>query len=87
MQRGWSVLCLPFLGLLDKSRLTEIGYQQLSAAEKDSSVSRMVGEMLEEKMKRDTVRMSAKKSFFNRPVRSLRLEGEKLPAREDLHER
>ncbi|MDX1643402.1 MAG: hypothetical protein R3244_03480 [Thermoanaerobaculia bacterium] len=62
-------------------------WARLEAARRDSSVSRLVGEMLEEKMARDEGRRAAEEQFFSVAPRVLRREGEPLPSREELHDR
>jgi hypothetical protein len=62
-------------------------WARITAAEKDTSVSRLVGEMLKDKMEKDSAIHRARERYFSRDSSSLRKMGEKLPAREDLHER
>ncbi len=61
-------------------------WARLEAARRDSSVSRLVGEMLEEKMARDQGRRAAETQFFSVRPRALRQEGESLPSRDELHD-
>lgn len=62
-------------------------WARLEAARRDTSVSRLVGEMLEEKMARDEGRRAAEEQFFAVLPRVLREEGESLPTRDELHDR
>lgn len=62
-------------------------WARITAAEHETSVSRMVGEILAEKMGGEKARRLAKERFFSRHVRPLRNEGEKLPSRDEIHER
>ncbi|MSP63611.1 MAG: CopG family transcriptional regulator [Myxococcales bacterium] len=58
------------------------------AAEHDSSVSRMVGEMLRKRMEEESGYQAAMKDWMSsrKPIR-FREPGEPLPTREELHER
>jgi hypothetical protein len=62
-------------------------WARIEAARRETSVSRMVGEMLEEKRKRDEGRRADRNRFFSVAPRKLREPGETLPRREELHDR
>lgn len=62
-------------------------WARLEAARQDKSVSRLVGEMLEEKMVRDEGRRAAEEQFFSVRPRALREAEQSLPARDELHDR
>lgn len=57
------------------------------AAEHDTSVSKMLGRLLEEKMAEERDYARAKEQFLSREPRELRHRSGKLPARDDVHER
>jgi len=60
---------------------------RVRAAEADRSVSRWVGELLEERMRFDGEYETAKRRYLARAGRKLRREGEALPSRDELHDR
>lgn len=62
-------------------------WARLRAAEQDTSVSRLVGEMLREKMVRDLGYQTARERFFSVRPRTLRAAGQPLPTRGELHDR
>jgi len=64
-----------------------VKWARIEAARHDTSVSRMVGEMLTEKMRHDDAYDAARRSFFASPPRTLRRSGEILPNREELYDR
>lgn len=57
------------------------------AAQHHTSVSRMLGAVLEQKMREDTAYQRAAEAFFDAPVSPLRDPMLPLPTRESLHER
>ena len=57
------------------------------AAEHDTSVSRLVGDMLAEKMRQESGYEAAMRSFLARSAPPLRRPGERLPKREELYDR
>lgn len=57
------------------------------AAEHDTSVSRLVGALLEERMERERAYESAHARFLSRTPRALRNPGDAMPARDALHRR
>jgi hypothetical protein len=57
------------------------------AAKHDTSVSRMVGNLLEAEMSKDQEYERAKERFLERPARALRSSDQTLPSRDSLHER
>jgi hypothetical protein len=62
-------------------------WARIEAARHDTSVSRLVGEMLAEKMQHDNAYDAARRSFFASPPRILRRPGEPLLKREELYDR
>ncbi len=60
---------------------------RIRAAERGTSVSRLVGEMLRERMVDDTRYRAAMERYLSLPARPLRREGQPLPGREELHDR
>lgn len=62
-------------------------WTRIEAAKRDSSVSRFVGELLAERMKSEAAYDSAQEQFFAVRPRSLRVAGNRLPKREELHDR
>lgn len=62
-------------------------WARLEAARRDTSVSRLVGQMLHEKMVRDEGRRAAKERFFSIRPQILREAGHALPGRDELHDR
>lgn len=62
-------------------------WARVRAAESDTSVSRLVGEMLREKMSEEESYQKAMEKYFSLPLLNLRGKGEKLPKREELYDR
>lgn len=62
-------------------------WARVRAAEADTSVSRLVGEMLREKMTTEEGYRAARERFFAPEPRALRRRGEALPARDAVHDR
>lgn len=62
-------------------------WARIWAAEHETSVSRLVGEMLREKMLRESEYDAAMRRFLSRKPLPLLIPGEKLPSREELHDR
>jgi hypothetical protein len=62
-------------------------WARVEAARRDTSVSRLVGIMLAEKMRHDDVYEAARRSFFASPPRNLRQPGKALPKRAELYDR
>jgi hypothetical protein len=60
---------------------------RVEAAKRETSVSRMVGEMLQEKMRSEDAYETARRQFFAVEPRPLRQEASPLPSREELHDR
>jgi len=60
---------------------------RVEAAKRETSVSRMVGEMLQEKMRSEDAYEMARRQFFAVEPRLLRQEDGPLPSREELHDR
>lgn len=59
---------------------------RLEAAERNTSVSRLVGALLRERMTAERAYETAMKEYLERRPRKLRAAG-RLPRREDLHDR
>jgi hypothetical protein len=62
-------------------------WARIEAAKRDTSLSRLVAELLEEKMRREEGRRAARDRFFSIQPRTLREPGSSLPTREELHDR
>ena len=62
-------------------------WARIKAAEQDTSVSRLVGEMLREKMTNEQSYQSSMKRYLSRKPRPLSHRGAKYPTREEIHER
>jgi hypothetical protein len=60
---------------------------RVEAAKRESSVSRLVGEMLKERMRSADAYEVARRQFFAVEPRPLRAEAAPLPSRESLHDR
>jgi len=62
-------------------------WARIQAAEHDTSVSRLVGEMLEEKMRQEQRYHDSLQQYFSRGPQRLKAGTVRYPDREDLHER
>jgi hypothetical protein len=62
-------------------------WARVRAAERDTSVSRLVGELLREKMIEDQSYEAAMRAYLERPARRLKKSGARYPRRTDLHGR
>lgn len=62
-------------------------WARIQAAEHDTSVSRLVGEMLKEKMLEEERYGEAMRDYLARGARRLKSEGDRYPSREELHDR
>jgi hypothetical protein len=62
-------------------------WARVAAAERNTSVSRMVGELLRERMEAEGQYALARAQFDAIAPRTLRKPGDRLPSREELHER
>jgi plasmid stability protein len=62
-------------------------WARIRAAERDTSVSRLVGEMLREKMVEEQAYQIAKQQYLSRPAKKLKKPGTKYPRREELYGR
>jgi hypothetical protein len=62
-------------------------WARIRAAEENTSVSRLVGEMLREKMLREKAYETSMHRFLARNPVKLRAPGDRYPGREELHER
>jgi hypothetical protein len=62
-------------------------WARLRAAERETSVSRVVGEMLRDKMITEEGYRAAREQFFAIRPRRLRKPGRPLPTRDELHDR
>lgn len=62
-------------------------WARIRAAEDETSLSRLVGEMLREKMIAEKTYLTAMKRYLSQASRTLKKRGEKYPQRKDLHDR
>lgn len=62
-------------------------WARIRAAERETSLSRLVGEMLCEKMHEEENYEKAMRKYLSGSPRMLKKVGAKYPAREELHER
>jgi len=62
-------------------------WARVRAAERDTSVSRLVGEMLREKMLGERSYQAAMQQYLSRQPKRLKRSGTKYPGREELHDR
>ena len=62
-------------------------WARIRAAKHDTSVSRLVGQMLKEKMLEEARYEEAMQEYLARTPQKLKSEGTKYPQREDLHDR
>ena len=62
-------------------------WARIMAAEQNTSVSRLVGELLREKMLEEQDYQIAMQQYLSQPPKVLKAPGEKFPAREALYER
>lgn len=60
---------------------------RIEAAKRDTSISRLVGQMLRDHMQSSESYETARQQFFEIEPRPMRRSGTRLPAREDLHDR
>jgi plasmid stability protein len=61
-------------------------WARIRAAERETSVSRLVGEMLKERMLEEESYQAAMQTYLAQTPRGLKGPGVKYPKREDLHE-
>jgi hypothetical protein len=64
-----------------------VRWARIKAAEQDTSVSRLVGEMLRDKMMNEQSYHSSMRRYLSRKPRQLSKPGTRYPTREKLHER
>ncbi len=62
-------------------------WARVRAAEQDTSLSRLIGEMLRLKMVEEENYLNAKEKYFSQPSGNLKKPGAKYPRREELHVR
>ncbi len=62
-------------------------WARIRAAEQDTSISRLVGEMLREKMTNEQLYHSSMRRYLSRKPRPLSRNGAKYPTRVEIHER
>lgn len=60
---------------------------RVEAAKQDTSVSNFLGEVLAERRRRAEGYQAARASFMGRRPRPLRKPGDRLPTRDEIHER
>lgn len=62
-------------------------WARIEAARRDMSLSRFVGEILRERMRREERYEAAMRDFLSRPRKPLTRPGETYPRREELYDR
>ena len=62
-------------------------WARLEAARRDTSVSRLVGELLREYMAATSAYEASQEEFFSRRARKLKAPGSSYPGRNDVHDR
>ncbi len=62
-------------------------WARIRAAEQNTSVSRLLGEMLKEKMQEEEAYLLAMEQYFSVKPKALKKPGEHYPRREELYER
>ena len=62
-------------------------WAKVYAAKHDTSVSRIVGELLRDKMESETAYTKAMEAFLAKEPKPLKEAGKNYPSRESLHER
>lgn len=62
-------------------------WARIYAAEHDTSVSRLLGETLKEKMQKEHTYTRAQEHYFSQPAQMLKKPEEKYPKRDDLYDR
>jgi hypothetical protein len=62
-------------------------WARVRAAERNTSVSKLVGELLREHMKDEQAYDAAMRRYLGRKPRRLKPRGESYPGREEVHER
>jgi hypothetical protein len=62
-------------------------WARIKAAEQDTSVSRLVGEMLREKMMNEQSYSTSMRRYLSRKPHPLSEPGKRYPRREEIHER
>jgi hypothetical protein len=62
-------------------------WARVEAARRDTSVSRLLGDMLRERMEGQEAYRAARERYFSHEARIHRRPGQSLPTRDELHER
>jgi len=62
-------------------------WARIRAAERDTSVSRFIGEVLREHMAEERSYKTAMQEYLSQPARALRQPGQAYPHRASLHDR
>jgi hypothetical protein len=62
-------------------------WARIRAAERDTSLSRLVGELLREKMVEEETYQAARQQYLSQPPQALKSRDARYPTREELHER
>jgi len=62
-------------------------WARIRAAERNTSLSKLVGELLRQHMKEEQAYDAAMKRYLSRKPKRLKPRGEPYPAREELHDR
>ena len=62
-------------------------WARIEAARQDTSVSKLVGAMLQERMRREDAYERARRSYLSRKPVPLGRKGDRYPTREEIYER
>lgn len=62
-------------------------WARIEAARRDTSVSRLVAEILRERMTRESEYLAARERYFSQEPRVHRRSGQRYPTRDELHDR
>ncbi len=62
-------------------------WARIRAAERDTSLSRYLGELLRDRMREEARYEVAMSEYLSRPARPIKLAGSRYPRREDIHDR
>lgn len=62
-------------------------WARIEAARRDTSMSRLVAEILRERMTRESEYLAAKERYFAQEPRVHRPSGQRYPTRDELHDR
>lgn len=62
-------------------------WARIEAARRDTSVSKMVGEMIEQKMRKDDEYERARRAYFSVKPRVMSARGDRYPTRDEIYVR